>query len=66
MPINIISKHAKRTVGPNDHLTHDLGFDSLDRIDLVMDIEDVFDLTISDEQTQNLQTVQDVLDLVPA
>lgn len=66
MPINIVTKHAGRTVQPHEHLTHDLGFDSLDRIDLVMDIEDVFDLTIGDEQTQNLQTVQDVLDLVPA
>lgn len=39
------------------HLKDDLGADSLDMVDLMMDLEDTFNLKISDEEGNTLQTV---------
>lgn len=41
--------------------TGDLGADSLDVVEFVMELEDVFDIEISDEDAEKLQTVQDVI-----
>lgn len=41
--------------------TGDLGADSLDVVEFVMELEDVFDIEITDEDAEKLQTVQDVL-----
>ena len=40
----------------------DLGADSLDIVDLVMKIEDEFNLEIDDEDAQEMQTVRRVID----
>ena len=40
----------------------DLGADSLDIVDLVMKIEDMFKIEIDDEDAQEMQTVRRVLD----
>jgi acyl carrier protein len=40
----------------------DLGADSLDIVDLVMKIEDEFNLAIDDEDAQEMQTVRRVID----
>ncbi len=39
----------------------DLGADSLDVVELVMELEDEFDLEISDEDAEKISTVQDVV-----
>ena len=39
------------------HLSKDLGFDSLDIVDLVLQMEDMFCISIPDEEYQVLQTV---------
>lgn len=36
----------------------DLGFDSLDEVEFAMDLEEAFDITIPDEDVDNLQTIQ--------
>ena len=36
--------------------TDDLGFDSLDHVELVMSVEDKFDIGISDDDAENLKT----------
>jgi acyl carrier protein len=43
-------------------LTDDLGADSLDAVELIMALEDAFDLDISDEKAQSLTTVQAIVD----
>lgn len=53
-------------VDSNAHLEHDLGFDSLDRIEAVMAVEDEFGIEISDEDGEKLTTVQQVIDYVTA
>ena len=42
----------------------DLGADSLDAVELVMDVEDAFGITFDDEETQTLQTVADLVKLI--
>ena len=46
------------------NLTDDLGADSLDAVELVMAIEDEFELKVSDEVAQNFQTVQQIVDFI--
>jgi len=45
---------------PESHILEDLGADSLDVVELVMAIEEAFDIEISDEDADTLQTVGDV------
>ena len=42
-------------------LADDLGADSLDVVDLVMSLEDEFDIEIPDEEIENIKTVGDVV-----
>ncbi|AIY05885.1 Acyl carrier protein [Planococcus halocryophilus Or1] len=41
--------------------TGDLGADSLDVVELVMELEDEFDMEISDEDAENMTTVGDAV-----
>jgi acyl carrier protein len=42
----------------------DLGADSLDIVELVMRMEEEFDLEIKDEEAEKMKTVQDVMDYI--
>ena len=42
----------------------DLGADSLDTVELVMALEEEFDIEISDEDAEKIQTVQNAIDYV--
>lgn len=42
----------------------DLGADSLDAIQLVMAVEEAFDISISDEEAQTIQKVSDIVKLI--
>lgn len=42
-------------------ITDDLGADSLDVVDLVMSIEESFDVEIPDEEVENIKTVCDIV-----
>jgi acyl carrier protein len=44
----------------------DLGADSLDVVELVMELEDEFDLEISDEDAEKITTVGDVIKYIQA
>jgi len=39
----------------------DLGADSLDTVELIMSLEDKFDITIADDEAEKMKTVGDVL-----
>ncbi|PLY02513.1 MAG: acyl carrier protein [Desulfuromonas sp.] len=42
----------------------DLGADSLDTVELVMALEEEFDIEISDEDAEKIQTVQDAVSYI--
>jgi acyl carrier protein len=44
----------------------DLGADSLDTVELVMDLEEHFEIEIPDEDAEKLRTVKDAVDYVTA
>jgi acyl carrier protein len=44
--------------------TNDLGADSLDTVELIMEFEKEFDLTIPDEDAERIGTVGDAVDYV--
>ncbi len=48
------------------NILEDLGADSLDVVELVMAIEEVFDIEISDEEAEAMRTVGDVENYVSA
>ncbi|MCC7138391.1 MAG: acyl carrier protein [Planctomycetes bacterium] len=45
---------------------NDLGADSLDTVELVMEFEDEFDLNIPDEDAEKIQTVGDAIKYIEA
>jgi acyl carrier protein len=51
-------------VVPEASFVDDLGADSLDLVELIMAMEESFDIDISDEDAEQLVKVQDVLDYI--
>ncbi|PSL51158.1 acyl carrier protein [Salsuginibacillus halophilus] len=51
-------------VKPEATFKEDLGADSLDVVELVMELEDEFDLEISDEEAEQITTVADVVNYI--
>ena len=47
-------------------ITDDLGADSLDVVDLVMSLEEEFDIEIPDEDVENMKTVGDIVKYIEA
>ncbi|ERJ11455.1 acyl carrier protein [Haloplasma contractile] len=46
------------------NLQEDLGADSLDAVELVMAIEEEFEIEISDDVAQSMKTVQDIVNAI--
>jgi acyl carrier protein len=51
---------------PEASFVDDLGADSLDLVELIMSMEEEFDIDIPDEEAEKLVTVKDVFDFVAA
>jgi acyl carrier protein len=49
---------------PSSAFIGDLGADSLDLVELVMDLEEKFEVSIPDEDNDKLRTVQDAIDYI--
>ena len=50
---------AEAQIRPNSNFTKDLGIDSLDYVELILEFEDVFDIHISDTEGDHIKTVGD-------
>ena len=53
-------------VTPDASFTNDLGADSLDTVELIMEFEKEFDISIPDEQAENIQTVGQAIEYLEA
>ena len=53
-------------VVPEASFVDDLGADSLDLVELIMSMEEEFDTDISDEDAEQITTVQDAINYVNA
>lgn len=51
-------------IEPSTRLQQDLGFDSLDFIELVLEVETEFDVRLPDGRLPTIRTVQDLLGLI--
>ena len=51
-------------VKSDSNFQNDLGADSLDTIELVMALEEEFDIEISDDEAENISTVQSAIDYI--
>lgn len=67
--IKIISEQLgaeERDVKSESHIVNHLGADSLDEVELVMSIEDEFDIEISNSDAEAAKTVQDIINYITA
>jgi acyl carrier protein len=51
-------------VAPDASFIEDLGADSLDIVELVMALEEEYDMEITDEEAEKIRTVQDVVNYI--
>ena len=55
---------AEADVVPKASFADDLGADSLDLVELIMAMEEKFDISIPDEDAEKISTVQDAIDYI--
>ncbi len=55
---------AEEEVTSESSLRDDMGVDSLEITDIVMELEEVFDIEISTEDAEKIQTVQEIIDYI--
>lgn len=55
---------AEADVVPAASFVDDLGADSLDQVELIMAMEEEFDVSIPDEDAEKITTVQNAIDYV--
>ena len=53
-------------VNPETSFINDLGADSLDTVELVMEFEDEFEISIPDEDAEKIQTVGNAVSYIEA
>ena len=51
-------------VKPESRFVEDLGADSLDVVEMIMALEEKFEIEIPDSDAENIKTVQDVVDYI--
>ena len=56
--------YPTENVTPNSELDYNLNVGSLDRIEIFIKIEDTFSIQISDEQTEGIEKVSDLVELI--
>lgn len=52
------------TISLTTNIGDDLGADSLDAVDMLMSLEDEFDVEIPDEEIENIRTVGDLVSYI--
>lgn len=64
MVLEIVGDHMGKpapTITLEDHISNDLGADSLDQMELIMTIEELFNIKIPDRDIANIKCVRDIV-----
>lgn len=56
----------ENSIGSNTSLTDDLHADSLDKVEIIMQVEENFGITIDDDAALNFRTIGDVVKYIEA
>jgi len=51
-------------ISPNSHLINELNINSANLVDVVLDVEDHFDITIEDDEIEKMDTVASALEII--
>ncbi|CAL4321673.1 acyl carrier protein [Buchnera aphidicola] len=62
--ISKIIETKDKKITSKTHLIHDLKIDSLDIIEMIMAIEEKFNIEIPDEEIENFQTIQSIIEYI--
>ena len=65
--MKLVAEHLgvdESTVKPESHFVEDLAADSLDLAEMVMKVEEEFDVSISDEEATKMMTVGSVIEFL--
>lgn len=65
--IDIVSENLgvnKEQVSRTTSFIEDLGADSLDIVELIMELEEEFEITIPDDQAEKIKTVGEAIDYI--
>lgn len=54
----------EKDIKNSSHMIEDLGADSLDTVELIMAIEEEFNIEIPDEEADKIETVSDVISYI--
>lgn len=63
----IVKATGENDIQPDNediHLTNDLEIDSLDQVEITMEVEQAFGIRIDDEESRGINTVADIVNLV--
>ncbi len=55
---------TKEECVPEASFLDDLGAESLDLVELIMEMEETFNIQVADEELEKIRTVQDVIDFL--
>jgi acyl carrier protein len=55
---------SEEEIKPESSFIEDLGADSLDLVELVMSMEEEFEIEIPEDQSENIKTVSDVINYI--
>jgi len=61
-----LADYLQVPVQPIHRLDEDLDMDSMDRVDIWMRLEEVFDIEIEDDKAAKFVTVQDIIEYIEA
>ena len=54
----------RESIKPETHLINDLGADSLDVTEMVMELEEEFSINIPDDRAEQLKTIAQIVDYI--
>ncbi len=55
---------AEDKVTLESEIIKDLGADSLDLVEMLLSLEENFGVTVTDEQTESIKTVKDIVEII--